>query len=90
MQKNISKPRRRRPNPQHNQHLLTPMKTRNHRKNISVIVVSTLIIGLLGAGISFFLAGNDNTSLIIGAIVGGAIGFLFGTQIVKGLSREKV
>ena len=89
MQKNISKPRKRKPSQHHNEQMHLPLKTRNRRKNLSVLVVCVLILAVLGAGITYFLAGNNTTSLFIGALIGAGIGFLFGIQIVKGLSREK-
>lgn len=89
MQKNISKPQKRKPNPHHNQHLETPHKVINHRKNNNVVLVAVIIIGLLGAGITFFIMGASLLWLIVGFIVGGVIGFYFGTQIVKGLSKTK-
>lgn len=88
MQKNISKPRKRKPSPQHNQHLQTPHKVIVHRKNNNVVLVSVLIVALLGAGMTFFIMGSNFIWVTVGAIVGGIIGYLFGIQIVNGLSKK--
>ena len=88
MQKNQSKPRKRKPDHNSDQQLHLPAKERIARKNTEVIVVAMIIVGILGAGITFFITGAVVQWLIAGGIIGAFIGYLFGDQIVKGLSKK--
>ncbi len=53
-----------------------------------VIPVAVIIFILFGLGITYFAVGNNITWLIIGGVIGGICGFLFGYQIAKGLSKK--
>ncbi|MEP6926600.1 MAG: hypothetical protein ABI834_03135 [Ginsengibacter sp.] len=53
-----------------------------------IIPVAIIIFILFGTGIAFFAAGLNTVWLIIGAVIGGACGFLFGYLLAKGLSKK--
>ena len=88
MQKYLSKPKKRKPSSQRNQQAHPTLSERRSMKNSEVILVCVIIIALLGAGISFFVMGANALWIVSGAILGGIIGYLFGVQIVKGLSKK--
>ena len=88
MQKYDSKPRKRKPSSQRYQQVHPTLTERRGTKNKEVILVCIILIALLGAGITWFLMGSTIGWLLIGLIVGGAIGYFFGVQIVKGLSKR--
>ena len=88
MQKYLSKPKKRKPSSQRNQQLHPTVSDRRSIKNHEVILVCVIILALLGAGISFFVMGSGVLWILSGGAVGAVIGYLFGVQIVKGLSKK--
>jgi hypothetical protein len=58
-------------------------------KRWRVILVAIIFFVLFGAGIAYFAAGDNVTWLITGGIIGAALGYFFGRQIVHGLFRNK-
>lgn len=58
-------------------------------KRWRVILVAIIFFVLFGAGIAYFAAGDNGTWLITGSIIGAALGYFFGRQIVHGLFRNK-
>ena len=88
MQKYDSKPKKRKPTSQRNQQLHPTVSERRTIKNHEVILVCIIIVAILGAGIAFFAAGSGIVSILAGVVIGGLIGYFFGVQIVKGLSKN--
>lgn len=88
MQKNISKPQKRKASSHIGEQLHPSLSERRAEKNGNVVLVSVIIVAVLGCGIAFFLAGVNALWLITGAVIGGIIGYLFGAQIVKSLSKK--
>ena len=88
MQKYLSKPKKRKPSPHRNQQAHPTLSERRSSKNNSVVLVCVIILALLGAGITFFVTGSNISWSIVGGILGALIGYLFGVQIVKGLSKK--
>ena len=88
MQKYSSKTKKRKPSSQRNQQLHPSLGERRSIKNNEVILVCVIIIALLGTGISFFVTGAVVIWLLAGALIGAGLGYLFGVQIVKGLSKK--
>ena len=88
MQKYLSKPKKRKRSSQINQQTHPTLGERRSAKNKSVVMVSVILVALFGAGIAFFVMGTNIPWILGGAIFGGIIGFVFGEQIVKGLSKK--
>lgn len=88
MQKNISRPQKRKPSSHSGQQLHPTLSERRADKNDNVVLVSVIIVAILGCGIAFFLSGVNVFWLITGAVLGGIIGYFFGAQIVKTLSKK--
>ena len=88
MQKYLSKPKKRKPSSHRNQQLHPSLSERRSTKNNNVVLVCVILIALMGAGIAWFVMASAITWLIAGAIAGGIIGYFFGVQIVKGLSKK--
>lgn len=57
-------------------------------KKYRVIAVAIIFFLLFGAGIAFFAAGNNDTWLITGGLIGAICGYFFGKQIVNGLFKK--
>jgi len=53
-----------------------------------IIPVAVIIFMLFGTGITFFAVGSDTTWLIIGGLIGGICGFVFGYLVAKGLTKK--
>jgi len=92
MKKYLSKPKVRKPHHQYHQgqqkkRVNAPPKINSKRAN-GIITVAVIIFGLLGMGITFFAAGSDMIWLSAGTVAGLIIGYFFGLQIVKGLSKK--
>jgi membrane associated rhomboid family serine protease len=79
----MSQPKKRK----HPHHTDTPKQPGN-KIYYRIIPVAIFIFLLFGIGIAFFAAGDNNTWLIAGAVIGAACGFLFGYQVAKGLSKK--
>ena len=52
------------------------------------MVIALVFFAVLGLGISYFVAGGSTTALVIGAVVGAAIGYIFGQQVKKSMSKK--
>ena len=78
----MSQPKKRK----HPHHTDTP-KQPGVKMYYRIIPVAVFIFLLFGIGIAYFAVGS-NTSLIVGAFIGAACGFLFGYQVAKGLSKK--
>jgi len=92
MKKYLSKPKVRKPHHQYHQghqqkRVSVPPKINSKRAN-GIVMVAVIICGLLGMGITFFAAGSNALWLFAGAVAGLIIGYFFGHQIVKGLSKK--
>lgn len=92
MQKYKSKPRVRKPShqdhPGQKRQERQALRTKINSKRASgIILVAVIIFGLLGAGITFFAVDNLLWIISVG-IIGMCGGYLFGVQIVKGLSKK--
>ena len=92
MKKYLSKPKVRKPHHQYHQGLQqkrvnAPPKINSKRAN-GIVTVVVIIFGLLGMGITFFAAGSNIIWLSAGTVAGLIVGYFFGTQIVKGLSKK--
>ena len=57
-------------------------------KKSSAVGVAVLFFAIIGLGIAYFTAGADVLWLIVGIIVGGACGYLFGKQVDKSFSNK--
>jgi len=55
------------------------------KKTNRSIIVTMIFFGLIGLGISYFLAGDSVIGLIIGAVIGGGVGYIFARQVNKSL-----
>ena len=92
MKKYLAKPNVRKPHHQYHQghqqkRVNAPPKINSKRAN-GIVTVAVIICGLLGMGITFFAAGSNPLWLFAGAVAGLIIGYFFGHQIVKGLSKK--
>jgi hypothetical protein len=91
MKKYLSKPKVRKPHhhhhPGHQQPLSKSVKI-NSQRATGITTVAVIICGLLGVGITFFATDGKPVWLFIGAVAGVTIGYFFGIQIVKGLSKK--
>ena len=97
MKKYLSKPKVRKPHHHYHQGLqqkhvhtsnATPLPKINSKRANGIVTVAVIICGLLGMGITFFAAGSNTMWLLAGAVTGLIIGYYFGHQIVKGLSKK--
>jgi membrane associated rhomboid family serine protease len=79
----MSQPKKRK----HPHHTDTP-KPPSGKIYYRIIPVAVFIFLLFGIGIAFFAVGSDTSSLVTGALIGAACGFLFGYQVAKGLSKK--
>ena len=92
MKKYLSKPKVRKPHHQYHhgqqqKRVNAPPKINSKRAN-GIVTVVVIICGVLGMGITFFAAGSNMMWLVAGTVTGLIFGYLFGLQIVKGLSKK--
>jgi membrane associated rhomboid family serine protease len=82
-----SKTRHPHKHPQH--HSKAPEVHQPKSKKMSKAVIATVLFcGLLGLGVSFFIAADSITTLIVGTLVGVVVGFIFGYEVDKNLSKK--
>ena len=76
--------------PHHEQHRPQQANTPhpNATKTNRAIWVAVIFFALIGLGISFFAAGSSIIWLIVGTLIGGFCGYLFGQQIDKAISKK--
>ncbi len=92
MKKYLSKPKVRKPHHQYHhgqqQKRVNALPKINSKRANGIVTVVVIIFGLLGMGITFFAAGSDIMWLSAGTVAGLILGYFFGLQIVKGLSKK--
>ncbi len=92
MKKYLSKPKIRKPHHQYHPGKQVKADTAppkiNAQRTTGIVTVAVILFALLGAGICFFAADGNIIWVIASAIIGASIGYFFGYQIVKGLSRK--
>ncbi|MEO8413102.1 MAG: hypothetical protein ABI472_05555 [Ginsengibacter sp.] len=71
----------------HPEHPPVP-KIKKEIKRWRVIAVAIIFFVLFGTGIAYFAVGDNPTGLIAGGIIGAALGYFFGRQIVHGLFKN--
>lgn len=59
-----------------------------HKKTNQSIIVSVIFFALIGLGISYFIGSSSVVALIIGALAGGVVGYIFALQVNKSLSKK--
>lgn len=60
----------------------------NAQRTKGIVTVAVILFALLGAGICFFAANGNIIWVIASGILGACVGYFFGHQVVKGLSRK--
>ena len=77
--------------PQHHSHQQhhhqAPHNSRPKKKG-NAEIIAAIFFGLLGIGISYFIAGNSLLSIGSGAVIGAIAGYLFGRQIDQTVSKK--
>jgi ABC-type dipeptide/oligopeptide/nickel transport system permease subunit len=58
------------------------------KKTSRTIIATVLFCGLLGLGVSFFIAADSITTLVSGTLLGCIAGYIFGYQVDKSLSKK--
>lgn len=76
-----------RPGHQHHSHRGTK-NPGNPKIKSSPVVIAVVFFAVLGLGISYFVAAGSTTALIIGTVVGAAVGYIFGKQIKQSMSTK--
>ena len=76
-----------RPGHEHHSHRGTK-NPGNPKIKSSPVTIALVFFAVLGLGISYFVAGGSSTALIIGTIVGAAIGYIFGKQVKQSMSKK--
>ncbi len=60
-----------------------------HPKKISKIVIATVLFcGVLGLGISYFIASDSIATLLLGTLIGATVGYIFGHEVDKSFSKK--
>ncbi|MEO6722095.1 MAG: hypothetical protein ABIN67_17145 [Ferruginibacter sp.] len=71
----------------HQQHHHAPPNSKP-KKVRKVVKIAIVFFGLLGIGISYFIAGGSLLSIASGAVIGAVAGYLFGSQMDKTLRNK--
>jgi membrane protein YqaA with SNARE-associated domain len=82
-----SKTRHPHKHPDHH-HPKTAEPNQKHKKISRTIVATVLFCGLLGLGVSFFIAADSVLTLVSGTLLGCIAGYIFGDQVDKSLSKK--
>jgi len=72
----------------HHHEYHAPANAIKSSKNKSAVSVGIVFFALIGIGIAYFAFGADVLSLIGGAVVGAAGGYLFGRQVDRSFSKK--
>lgn len=59
-----------------------------HKKANQSIIVSVIFFALIGLGISYFIGSSSVIALVIGALAGGVVGYIFALQVNKSLLKK--
>lgn len=79
---------KKRPHAHPQQHLAPNNKT-GVKKNNKLTAIAIIFFGLIGLGMSFFMADGNIIWMIIGAILGTAAGYIFANEMMKTFSKNK-
>ena len=81
-----SKTRHPHKHPDHHPKANTP---HTHSRKISKVVIATVLFcGLLGLGVSYFIAADSIATLVAGTLLGCLAGFVFGYEVDKNFSKK--
>ncbi|MDO9376127.1 MAG: hypothetical protein Q7T76_17015 [Ferruginibacter sp.] len=76
--------------PRHHQHHPHAGGSHPHtsRRKTSPVIIAVLFFALFGLGISYFVSGSSKLAMLVGTIIGGAAGYLFGQQINQAFTKK--
>ena len=68
-------------------HVKPPVAHAKHKKTNQSIIVAVIFFAFIGLGISYFIGNSSVAALIIGTLIGGVAGYIFGKQVNKSLMK---